>query len=132
MNSLVQSNLLLLGLLVAAAVCSALIAIERYLLGRSISARAVFVRVAIATTLVGLIFLTGLTHPTESTDRTYQRARQYFDAKNRPKSVELAQLVIKREPAHKEAHKLLGACYGIDGNIRASIAAYEAACRIDP
>ena len=69
---------------------------------------------------------------TLSADAYYQKARQSFDLHNRPFAEKEARQAISLEPTHKEAHKLLGACYGIDQNLDASAAEYKEAVKIDP
>ena len=69
---------------------------------------------------------------TLSADAYYQKARQSFDLHNRPVAEKEARQAVLLEPTHKEAHKLLGACYGIDQNLDASAAEYKEAVNIDP
>lgn len=51
---------------------------------------------------------------TVSSDAHYQKAKQFFNLHNRPNAEKEARQAVFLEPTHKEAHKLLGACYGID------------------
>ena len=67
-----------------------------------------------------------------SANAHYQKARQFFDLHNRPAAEGEARQAVLLEPTHKEAHKLLGACYGIDQNLDASAAEYKEAVNIDP
>jgi Tfp pilus assembly protein PilF len=69
---------------------------------------------------------------TVSADAYYQKAKQFFDLHNRPDAEKEARQAILLEPSHKEAHKLLGACYGIDQNLDAAAAEYKEAVSIDP
>ena len=65
-------------------------------------------------------------------DAYYQKAKQFFDLHNRPDAEKEARQAVLLEPTHKEAHKLLGACYGIDQNMEAAAAEYKQAVNIDP
>jgi len=69
---------------------------------------------------------------TEAATSHFQKAKRYFFENNRPLAIEEANQVVALSPTHKEAYKLLGACYGIDKNMEAAAAAYKEACDIDP
>lgn len=67
-----------------------------------------------------------------SADTHYQKAKQYFFQHERPLAEQEARQAVLLKPTHKEAHKLLGACYGIDQNMDAAASEYKDATTIDP
>jgi len=70
--------------------------------------------------------------PAKTSAWHFQKAKRYFFENNRPLAIEEANQVVALSPTHKDAYKLLGACYGIDKNMEAAAAAYKEACAIDP
>src|SRR5205814_6192223 len=54
----------------------------------------------------GSVFLPKILAP-PSLEARYQKAMQDFNENNRPKAMEEAKDIIRNEPTHKEAHKLL-------------------------
>jgi Flp pilus assembly protein TadD len=73
-----------------------------------------------------------LTPVRETATDHYQKGKQYFFDHNRPMAIKEAKLAIAIEPTHEEAHKLLGACYGVDQNMDAAAAEYQEASDINP
>ena len=67
-----------------------------------------------------------------SAEAHYQKAKQYYDDRNRPQATKEARQAVVLEPTHKDAHKLLGACYGMDQNMSAAASEYKEAVQIDP
>ena len=67
-----------------------------------------------------------------SADTHYQKAKQYFFQHERPLAEQEARQAILLKPTYEEAHKLLGACYGIDQNMDAAASEYKDATMIDP
>jgi len=68
----------------------------------------------------------------ESPADHYREAQQLFAENNRPRAIEEAKRAIALEPTHRGAWKLLGACYGTDGDMPLAAEAYKRATQIDP
>jgi tetratricopeptide (TPR) repeat protein len=73
--------------------------------------------------------------PPRKTDAEYLRllaqAKAAFGRHDRKQAVHLAKLSVSEHP-NDEAYKVLGASYGLDGNISQSIGAYRRAIELDP
>ncbi len=55
--------------------------------------------------------------PSDTAEAHYQKAVQLRDQHNRPLAEEEARQAIMLQPTHREAHKLLAACYMTDGSV---------------
>jgi cytochrome c-type biogenesis protein CcmH/NrfG len=76
--------------------------------------------------------ITGKKTPAQTTASLYQGAQQHYSENDRLRAAEGAKAVIALEPNHKEAHKLLAACYLKDGNLSGAAIECNTATHIDP
>lgn len=77
----------------------------------------------------------------ETAEAHFQKALHLKDQRNRPQAEQEARQAILLQPTHKEAHKLLAACYmndgstkngGQDSSLSAAANEYTRAVEIDP
>ena len=130
------------GIIAFSIVCGSISAVGtvwQFVVGHAPNAKSIVGRVLIiaacsgAVTYLMLIPAKSSSHPSVvSADTHYQKAKQYFFQHERPLAEQEARQAILLKPTHKEAHKLLGACYGIDQNMDAAASEYKDATTIDP
>ena len=130
------------SILAFSVVCGSISAVGtvwQFVIRQAPNAKSIFSRVLIIIICSGAVTYLMLT-PAKSSkhpaivfaDAHYQKAKQYFFQHDRPLAEQEAQQAILLRPSHKEAHKLLGACYGIDQNMDAAASEYKDATTIDP
>lgn len=130
------------GIIAFSVVCGSISAVGtawQFVIGQAPNTKNIVSRVLIIIACSGAVTYLMLTpaksntHPIRvSADTHYQKAKQYFFQHERPLAEQEARQAILLKPTHKEAHKLLGACYGIDQNMDAAASEYKDATAIDP
>lgn len=118
---------------------SAVGTIWQFLIGNTPKMKAILGRFAIVIAsicAIGYVLLTPVKSASHATPQSaavhFQKAEIYFQEHNRPLAIKEAKQTLFLEPTHKEAHKLLGACYGIDQNMEGAAEEYKEAAAIDP